>query len=392
MQCRKLQREDHVQTERLSVAVVFAVTGATFATWAARVPAIQDRLHLSEGQLGLALLGLTAGAVVGLPAAGALVSRWGNRRLTALGFTVYCLGLILVAGAPSLPLLVAALAAFGAGNSAVDVGMSVQGIATERRYARPLMSGFNAMFSIGTVAGAAAGTVAAAVELSVILHFAIAAGVLLFTGLAAASRFQGRSTHGAEHARLRLPDRRLLLLGLIAFAAFITEGVMQDWSAVYLRAVGGASPGIAAAGFAAFVAAMTIGRLAGDRVVLRAGPRSYTIASAGTAMVGFAVVVTAPSTAAAVTGYVLVGLGLAGLAPVVFSLAGHHPSIAEGPAVAAVSTIGYFGFLAGPPLVGGIAEATDLRVAMAVVSSFAIFIVAVGRRLPARHPTADAHI
>jgi MFS family permease len=378
-----------VPRQRIAVGMAFSVTGATFATWAARVPAIKDRLDLSEGQLGLALLGLTTGAVVGLPAAGALISRWGNRRLTVFGFTFYCLGLIPVASAPSLPLLMAALAAFAIGNSVVDVGMTVQGVAAERRHARPLMSGFNALFSIGTVAGATAGAIAAALEISVTIHFSLMAGVLLSAGLIAASSFDGQPDHRTGHARLRLPDRHLLLLAVIAFGAFITEGVMQDWSAVYLGTILGASPDVAAVGFGTFVAAMAVGRLAGDRIVIRAGPRAYTIASAAAASTGFVIVVTGPSVPVTVGGYVLVGLGLAGLAPLVLSLAGYHPNIAEGPAVAAVSTIGYLGFLAGPPLVGGIAEASDLRVAMAVIVLFAIAVAILGTRLPTRHPSVD---
>lgn len=376
---------------RVATGTVFAVTGATFATWAARVPAVRARLDLSPGELGIAFLGLAAGAIVALPVSGLLAGRWGSRRLARAGLTLYCLALLGPALAPTLPLLAAALALFGAGNSAVDVAMSVQGVEAERRYARPIMAGFSALFSFGTLAGAATATAATALGLTVLAHFTAAAAVLLTLGLAATGWFLAEATAPPGARRLVLPTRGLAVLGAVAFAAFLAEGVLQDWSAVYLREVIGADESVAASGFAVLVATMTAGRLVADRLVLRAGPARFAAAGGLVAAAGLLLVVVADRAWLAIAGLALAGAGLAGQAPTVFSLAGHHAATSAarmpvGQAIAAVSTVGYFGFLAGPAVVGGVAELAGLRAAVAVVAGVAVLLALLATRLDRRHP------
>jgi len=348
---------------RAAVSALFFITGAAFATWASRVPAIQDRLELSEGQLAVALVGLSGGAFLGLPLVGGLVARYGSRPVLFTGMTAYLAALPF---APSLPLLTVTLALFACGNTAVDVAMNTQGILVERAYGRPILGGFHAMFSLGGIAGAVAGSAAASADMNTGPHFAITAVVLCgaaaVTAVALIPDAQGR-TEGPGPL-FALPGAGLWIPGLVAFCALMGEGVMNDWGAVYLHEVTEASPGAAGAGFAVFSTGMVVGRLSADRIRARTGTVRFTLGCALVSGLGAVVSVSVPATSAGFVGYALLGLGMAAVIPVIFSYVTQLRPDRPGPAIAAVSAVGYVGFLAGPPLIGGIAEIADLRAAM----------------------------
>jgi MFS family permease len=364
---------------RVATGVVFFVTGFVVAAWATRVPAVQERLGLSPGSFALAVLGLEGGALVGLPAGGGLVARVGSRPSLRVGFAVYPAALVAVALAPSLPWLVAALAVMAAANSVVDVAMNAQGVELERRYRRPILSGLHAAHPLGMLAGGLGGTAAAAAGLTVLPHFALAAGAGLLAGLAATVPLVTEPRRPRQ-ALLARPSGRLVLLGLIAFCAFLLDGAASNWSAAHLHSEHAASPALAAAGFSALTAALALARLAGDRLVARLGRRRVVQASGLVAAAGTAVVVVAPTATLAVAGWAVLGAGLAAIAPAVLGAASSAGQLSPPVAIAAVTTLGYLGSFTGPPLVGALAELTGLSTALVLLVAAAVLPVLLARR------------
>ncbi|WP_078869406.1 MFS transporter [Streptomyces sp. NRRL B-1347] len=374
---------------RLAVSTVFFVTGAAFATWAARVPAVQDRLDLSAGQLAVALVGLSGGAFVGLPLVGGLVARYGSRTVLCVGMAVYLAALAGLAFVPGLALLTAALALFACGNTAVDVAMNTQGVLVERAYARPVLGGFHAMFSLGGIVGAGVGGLVASAGVGTGPHFAVTAVVLCAVAAWAATALvpePRRTERAAEDSGplLALPGPGLWIPGLVAFCALMGEGVVNDWGAVYLHEVTGASAGLAGVGFAVFSAGMVVGRLSADRVRSRVGTTRFTLGCATVAGVGALIPITSPTVLAGFLGYGLLGLGMAAVIPVVFSHAADLNPERPGPAIAAVSAVGYVGFLAGPPIIGALTESTTLRTAMLVLPALMATMAVLATRLRGR--------
>ncbi|MGI8797742.1 MAG: MFS transporter [Pseudonocardia sp.] len=351
---------------RVAVAVVFFVNGAAFAAWASRVPAIRGELGLSDAQLGLALLGLAVGAVLGLPAAGVLVARWGSVAVVRASLVIFCGSLALLPWSAGLVWLTLALTALGLGNSVLDVSMNTHGVEVERGYGRQILGGFHALFSFGGLAGALAGSAAAATGVSPRQHLTVAAFVLVTVGLGA-TRFMlpGQRDMGTVRQGLVRPDRTLWVLGAVAFCCMLCEGVANDWSAVYVQDGLGGSPAVAAAAFAAFSLTMAVGRLFADRVAMRFGRPRFLAVAGVLAGGGFGLGLAVPTPLAAVIGFALLGAGLAGVVPAMFSAAAEGREQAA-PAISTVATMGYFGFLAGPPLIGALAQASSLRAALLV--------------------------
>jgi MFS family permease len=350
---------------RWAVSVVFAVCGAAFATWLARVPAVQAQLGLSTGQLAIGLFGLAAGSVLALLGAGALITRIGSRAAVLLGAAVLCAGLPLVAFAPDLPLFVAALAVLGIGNSVLDVSMNAHAARVEDGYGRPIFAGFHAFWNIGGLAGSGVDALLAAWHVPVRVHFTCAAVVLLALALwAATTRFLTGPDRGQGERAFTLPSRALLPLGVIAFCGFVAEGAVNSWSAVYLTDVTAAQPAVASLGYFAFSTTMIAVRLVADRIVRRIGTVRFIRVVALVAVFGFAIVLLAPVPAVAIAGFAVVGLGVAGIVPITWSVASRRQPDAPGQAVAAVAACGYVGFLVEPALIGALASAVGLQWAL----------------------------
>jgi MFS family permease len=351
---------------------MFVVTGMVSATWAARIPATQQRLHLSQGALGLVVLSIEGGALLGLPAGGALVSRRGSRWSLRLGFAVYPAALAALAVAPSLAWLSVVLVAWAAANSVVDVAMNAAGVELEQLLHRPLLSRLHAGQGGGLLAGGLAATGAASVHLPLAAHFGFIAAAGAVAAQAATTRVPA-GPRGRAVARMQVrPDRRLLLLGTVAFCAFLIDGGATSWAAVDLRTEHHAPAAVAAAGYALFTVALVLGRLLGDRALARFARARIVRACGVIAAVGATGVVLAPTVAVAMTGWAVTGAGLAVLAPVVLGAApGHATNAPPAAAIATVTTLGYLGSFTGPPVIGGLAGAIGLSAALGLLAAAA---------------------
>ncbi|MDX1523089.1 MAG: MFS transporter, partial [Anaerolineae bacterium] len=359
-----------INASRWAVFTVFFINGAIFANWVSRIPRVQANLAMSEGTLGLVLLSLAVGVLAALSMAGGLIARFGSRPVTVAGALTLCALLPPLALMPHPLALAVNLFLFGAAMSLMDVAMNAQGVDVERELGRSVMSSFHAAFSIGGVVGATIGGVMAYFSIGAALHFLIAAigflPLILLTAPVLLPTSAAAIPNQTEPV-FRLPARVLWPLGAVAFCAAIGEGAMADWSGVYLKSVVGTDAGTAALGFAAFSLTMTAGRLVGDRLTMRFQPALLVRVGGVIASLGVLLAILLPQVAPALLGFAAVGAGLSIVVPLAFSAAGNVPNIQAGAGIAGVATIGYAGFLAGPPIIGLVADVTSLRVAMLLV-------------------------
>jgi predicted MFS family arabinose efflux permease len=353
---------------RLAIALVFFADGLMIGSWAARIPAVQANADLSNTQLGLALFAASLGALAAMPLAGWLSGRVGSRSVTLVALLGGAAALFVVSLAEGLAGVAGGLFAFGAGFGAINVSANAQGLALERLYGRSILSSFHAGFSGGTLAGAALGALAAAGELGPRPHFAAVAagvaGVVLFGGR---RLLPPAADEGGPRLTLVRPPRALLVIGAAAFFTLLAEGAAADWSAVYLAGSPGATAAVAALGYTAFSLAMVASRLSGDRLNTRVGPVVLVRSGGLVAAAGLTFALISGSTIAGLLGFAAMGAGLGVVVPVLFRAAGSRPEVAAGVGVAAVSTVGWLGFLAGPPAIGLVAGAVGLRGALWIV-------------------------
>jgi MFS family permease len=354
-----------------TVVARFLVHGLVVSTWVSRIPAVKSSLMLSDGALGVALLGTAVGSVIAIPVCGWVVTRFGSARAckwTGVGFS---LGLMLIPFAVNTPTLFAALFVFGAMLGANDVAMNAQAVAVEKMLGTPTMSRFHAMFSLGGIFGAAVGGLVAARGVSATAHLLVGAVVILAFSLATAPGVNGGKGSSQPAPRVRLSLRRvplaLVALSVIGFCIFLSEGAIADWTAVYLEQVLGAGPGLAAAGYAVFSAAMALFRLCGDAITVRLGAARTIRAGGLLAAFGLGTALLVDSPYWALPGFAMAGAGFSSIIPLVFAAGGRVESVSEGAGVATVSGIGYLGFLAGPPTIGFVSQMSSLRLGLGVV-------------------------
>ena len=368
---------------RAAVTAIFFLNGMVFVSWYARLPAIQEKLDIGPGTLGLALLGAPAGMLVAQPLTGALAATIGSRRIVAVA-PVLLLAALAPALAVSAPTLALATVVVGAANGALDVSMNVEGLAVERLAGKRIFNSLHAAFSFGALTGAAIAGVAAAAGVAPLPHIAIVVAVA-----AVAATFASRGLPPAageppaEGPRFARPSRRLAALGAIAFCALLAEGAVFDWSGIYMRKETGAAAGLAPVGLAAFNLAMGFGRLSADGVSARVGSSTLGRAGALLAAAGLGTALILGSAAGAIVGFAAMGIGLAAVFPLALRAAGYDPSI-SGPAVAAVSSVGYAGLLSGPPVIGLLAEALGLAGALACVCALLVLAAALAGHLSTR--------
>jgi predicted MFS family arabinose efflux permease len=303
-----------------------------------------------------------------MPLAGRATSRFGSRRVMRAGLVAFCAAAALTPVAPSLALLCVACVAFGASNGALDVSMNAHGVAVEARAGRPILSSFHAAFSLGGLIGALVGAAGAGADIDVRVQLAALAlagsAIGLFVTRALLPADADRRPAAEPRGRIGL-DRGLALLGVVAFSCLLCEGAAADWSAVYLDRSLAASPAVAGLAYAAFSVAMVSGRLAGDALTARLGPVRLVRRGALLSAAGIALALVLATPAAALAGFACLGAGLSIVVPQVFRAAAASGD--TGPALARVSTLGYTGFLAGPPVIGALSEAASLPLSLALL-------------------------
>ncbi|MER6459946.1 MFS transporter [Streptomyces sp. NPDC001288] len=365
-----------VKRARYAVAAVFTVHGAVTGSFATRVPWIQEHAGLGAGQLGLALAFTAFGASCSMPLAGRISHRFGSRTALRGLIAMWTLSLVLPSLAPNLYTLCLAMFVYGASAGMSDVAMNALGVEVERLLDKSIMSGLHGMWSAGALIGSAAGTLAAHLGSDARLHFALAAAALTALGLLAAGWVLDLQPAEDEEPppRFALPPRSALLIGAVGFCAVFAEGASLDWSAVFLRDRMDSSAGLAAATTTGFMLTMAVARISGDAVVNRFGTVRTVRAGGVLAACGGLLIVLAGHPAVAMTGFALMGLGIAVVVPLCFAAAGHAgPNPSQ--AIAGVATITYTSGLVAPSLIGGVAQATSLVVSFGVVTALTCGLV-----------------
>lgn len=365
--------------------LIFLLSGIGMASWAPMVPYAKARLGLDDGTLGMVLLCMGCGAAAAMPLAGFLTHRFGNRDVIGVTGLLVCIALPLLTLATNVWWLGAALLFFGASLGLVDVAMNAHAVDVEKVQGKPMMSGFHGLFSVGGLAGSA-GMAALLKAGAPLTGSALAvSALLLLIVLTQWKHFIVRHEDDAatRHEGFRMPGGAVFLLGFLCLVTFLAEGSMLDWSAVFLRFSRGFDASTAGLGYAAFSVAMALGRLLGDRITSSLGPVTIVRLGSAIAAAGFVIVTTVPWGAAALLGFVLVGLGASNIVPVLFSAAGRQKGTSPGIAIATVTSLGYAGMLAGPAAIGFIAHLSSLPIALfgvAVLLVVVSFCASIARR------------
>ncbi|WP_245334841.1 MFS transporter [Bradyrhizobium mercantei] len=350
----------------LATRLAFFVAGFGFASWAPLVPLAKERLAVDDGVLGLVLLCLGVGSAVAVLVTGAANARYGSRTIILCGGVGLALILPWLAVA-STPLgLGAVLFAFGVSLGSIDIAMNVHATEVERAADRPLMSGFHAQFCIGEVAGSAVMTACLSLRNDALISTLVCSALMTITILLAWPRFLAT---GRTEQRLGfvLPDRGVLLIATLAAMTFLVEGAMLDWSALFLVDRGLVSKAHGGFGYMLFSIAMTAGRLGGDAVATRFGDRATLMFGTVPIVTGFVALLAAPVAAIAMAGCLLIGLGASNIVPVLYRRVAKQKAMPASLAIAVTTTAGYTGLLAGPAIVGLIANMAGLPLAFAML-------------------------
>jgi len=375
-------------TSRHATRLAFFIAGVVTAAWAVIVPYARANTGVDEATLGTLLLCLGGGALIAMPVTGALTSRFGCRSVIMVAIV------LIIASAPLLaiitnPLLLGlALLVFGTGVGITDCAMNIQAILVEKASSVPLMSGFHGMYSFGGIAGAGvmtllltAGITIAAATLLMIVSMLILA-ILSYPGLLTYA-------NPKEGPAFAMPRGIVLLLGMVCFSVFLTEGTVLDWSALYLTQVKSMPETLGGLGYTCFALAMTAARLTGDRVIEHLGRLTVVVGGSIMTVVGLALVILIPSWHLSLPGYALVGAGCANIVPVMFSAVGQQRVMPQAVAVPAMTTLGYLGVLSGPAIIGYVAHFTSLALAFSLIMALMLFVGALAFSLNlSRAPSA----
>jgi len=370
---------------RIAVSVFFFSQGLCFSSWASRIPDIKASLGLTNAALGSILLALPAGQLTAMPFSGRLVTHFGSKNVLRLCLLIYAVGLTNMGLATQPWHLAVALYLFGICGNMCNISVNTQAIATEQLYGRPIMTSFHGAWSSAGVAGAAIGLLMMKWHVSPYVHFWIITG-LVFLAVAFSQRYlqPGRSTVKQEKRKFfSRPNGVLMQLGIIAFCCMASEGAMFEWSGVYFQQVVKAPEALIILGYLSFMTMMATGRFIGDKLIARYGRKRMLKTSGIMISTGLFISVLFPYIITATLGFLIVGLGVSSVVPMIYSSAGKVPNVPPGIALASVSSISFFGFLMGPPVIGYIAEISSLRYSFAVIGLLGFGIAILVSRLKA---------
>lgn len=353
---------------RVAVNIIFFVNGFMHGNLAARFPRIQEIFNLDNGIWSLALLTISIGAFIAMPFTGWLIIRNGSRRIAIFSVFSYCLFFPFLTFMPGLYGLIPLFFVMGVTAGMLDVSMNAQAVMVEKAKGKPIMTSFHALFSIGMFMGGIFGAVFAKSGVSLFAHMiSITIASVIVSGFARYHLIHDKPEGESEGPAFRLPNAAMVSIGIIAFCSMLGEGAMADWSANYMKNIAKADEAKSALGLSAFALAMTLGRLLGDQGRAKYGDKRLMVVCGliATVGLGFALSFTQPELV--MLGFFLVGIGLSVIVPIAYSIAGNSTSVSPGVGLAMVTTVGYTGFLFGPPIIGFIADWQTLRVALSFV-------------------------
>jgi MFS family permease len=358
-----------LQKRRVALGSLFFLAGLCFSSWAARIPDIQVKFDLSEAQLGSLLLGLPVGSLLALPLAGWAVYRFGSKIVAVISTVSYMVFLPLIGFSESMWMLVPVVFVFGMTGNMMNISLNTQALALEDHYGRNILGSFHGLWSLAGFTGAGIGAVMIFFGILPKFHYLSVATLVLIVLLIAYGFLLDEHERGAGGGLvLRKPDDLLLRIGGIAFLGMLCEGCMFDWSGVYFKKVVEIDPGLIALGYVSFMGAMALGRFISDRLTNKFG-KILILRSSGILMFcGLMLSVLFPVPIVATIGFLMVGFGVASIIPIAYSTAGRSKLYSPGVALAIISTISFFGFLIGPPLIGFIADLLSLKASFTLVA------------------------
>ena len=361
---------------RVRINLFFFFYGFIYATWASRIPAIQQSLHMSDPQLGGVLLGMPVGSFLTLPFSGFLSAKYGSKKIIAIVCIIYSCLLVCIGFSQSILLLTIALFFFGSAGNMMNIAINTQAIELEALYKRKIISSFHGVWSTAGLAAAALGTFFIGKGFAVRWHLLLVAGISLAVFLLSVPYLLQEKKDKFEKRPLFVkPDKMLWGLGIIAFCSLICQGAMFDWSGVYFKKVLVTDKTFIGFGYTAFMIAMTGIRFITDWITQKIGFKKIMILCGISATAGLLLAVAFPYLIPATIGLFLVGMGVSPAIPLVFSAAGKFKTLPPPVAIAAVSSIGMIGLLLGPAMIGFIAGATSLKISFLLLSLFAIAII-----------------
>ena len=375
--------------KRVAVAAYYFVPGAVFASWASRIPDVKHLLNLSDGQLGSVLFAIPVGQLLMMAFSGILVTKFGSRRMLVLCELLYALALLCIGFSGSVFHLIVSLVAFGMMANLMNIATNTQACLLEKMYGRNIMSSFHGLWSLGGFAGGIVGSLFANTCLPISVHFG---SVLLMSVVVIGvcfrylvdDRMAAAEEEDVPKFSFRSIDPVLFLLGLMGFGGMFCEGTVYDWSGVYFSSVVKPDEAFVRAGYVAGMGAMTLGRFLADGFVTKYGPSKVLKTCGALIVAGLWLAAAFPCLVAATLGFLLVGFGISSSVPICYSLAGRLGTMKASIALTIVSSISFFGFLVGPPVIGWLSEATGLRVALSVAACFGLFIAFIAGRVSRR--------
>ncbi len=360
---------------RIATALFFFVSGFSFSSWASRIPAIQQKLNLSDASLGSILFALPLGLMLTLPITGYLLQKYSSRTIMFGGAIMFNLMLAMIGLSAQPWMLVLALFFFGSSRNFMNISLNAQSIGVQALYSKSIITTFHGIWSIAGFGGAAVGSLMVNYNIAPAIHFAISAALMIIICLIAVPGCLPQPpSQKAGGKSFILPDKQLLKFGLISFASMACEGTMYDWSGIFFEKSVHASREVATYGYVVYMIAMASGRFLGDRMVNKFGIYSLLKASGAMIFCGLLMAALLPYPLTAGLGFMLTGFGVSCVVPLVFSIAGRMKAMASGSAIASISTVGYFGFLILPPLIGYISQIAGLRWAFALIACLGAFI------------------
>ncbi|GIG60654.1 MFS transporter [Longispora fulva] len=371
-----------INRARWGTTLTFALAGLLMGVWVTRIPALAATFHLDAGQVGLAVLAWGVGALVAMQSMRAVMLRFGSHAVLRVATPLTALSLVLVAAAPNYPGLLAAVVVYGMVFGMMDIGMNSQAVTVEQAHGGSIMNGMHAGWSVGALTGglAGAGTAALGLTFGQALVAAAAVGVPAALALGFTYLPDARGARVAGGAPRRKLPRTVYLIGALAFAAFLVEGSIADWSGLYLSGDLGSTEAVAALGYPLFEFSMIIGRLFGDRLRNRFGTRNMLVGSGAATALVLVGLILAPGPFGGLTALFVVGFAICTVIPITMSMAGTVGGAQSGASVAQVGAMGYTGLLLGPVVLGFAADHSSLRTALWIVVGVSVAI-AVGSRL-----------